>query len=176
VDRDHSVQVVAGSADEGDLRRQDPLVRLIAIIRRKPWRLVWYGLIALALLGGGLAAGVSAAPGSGTPSVEQGVVTWVNEGLLPPDGAGDPPQFLARLPGERRAQVFDLLDSALWRTAGNAGWTEGGMPSCMVPVERGRPARDGIGHVRARIRFGVLRVRLPEGLIDDVAVWVVCLS
>jgi hypothetical protein len=172
---DRGVQA-AGNADAGDLRRQDPLLRLMGTIRRKPWRSGCYGLAALALLGGGVAAGMAVAPSPGTPSVKQGVVTWVNEGLPRSDGSGGPPQFLVRFDWARRPQVFDLLGSALWTTAGNAGWTEGGIPSCMIPVVHGRPARAGFGHVRARIRFGALHVRLPDGQLDDVAVWVECLS
>lgn len=176
VDRDHSVHAAAGDADARDLSRQDPLLRFIGAMRRNPWRAVCFWLAALALLGGAVAVGVSVAPRPGTPSVEQGVVTWVNEGLPAPAGVGGPRQFLARLGGARRPQVFDLLDSALWRTAGNGGWTEGSIPSCMVPVVHGQPAPDGFGHVRARIRFGALHLRLPDGQIDNVAVWVVCLS
>ncbi len=48
------------------------------------------------------------------------------------------------------------------------------MPPCMIPPVHGRPAPHGIGDVRARIRFGVLHVPLPDGQTDDVVVWVEC--
>jgi hypothetical protein len=122
-----------------------------------------------------VAIGVSIPPSPGTPSVEQGIVTFVNEGLPPPNGSGGPPLFLARLDGARRAQIFELSDIVEWTTPDNASWTEGAIPPCMAPVLRGQPARNGFGNVRARIRFGVLHVELPDGQTADLVVWVKCL-
>jgi hypothetical protein len=176
--REPGVLAAGGGADAGDLSQRDPLLRLIGKVHRvigKVHRAVWYALAALALLGIGLAVGVSIPPSPGTPLTEQATVTWVNEGLPPPAGGGGPATFLARPDGARQAQSFDLSDTAEWRTAQNAGWTEGTIPSCMVPLMHGRPARDGVGDVRARIRFGVVLIQPPDGGSDDVVVWVECL-
>jgi hypothetical protein len=165
-------------ADAGDVSQRDPLVLLIGKARRviaKVHRAVWFTLAALALLGIGVAVGVSIPPSPGTPVTEQAMVTWVNEGLPPPAGGGGPAEFLARVDGARQAQPFELSDTAEWQLAQNPGWTEGTMPSCMVPQVHGRPARDGFGHVRARIKFGVVHVQPPDGPTEDVVVWVECL-
>lgn len=163
------------------LSRQGPLAGLIGKIGAKPL----YGLAALALVGIGVAVGVSIPSSSATPAVEQGTVTWVNEGAPAtwaykgqPVTAGSPVEFLARLDGARHAQVFGLASDFEWTTAGNAGWTEGSptgsVPPCMVPMVHGRLAPGGIGHVRARIRFGVVPQPMPDGATFDVAIWVQC--
>ena len=170
--REPGVIIADRDTDAGDLSRQDPLLKLLRNIPRA----VWYGLAALALVAVlvsiGVAWGVSMQSGQGTPSVEQGLVTWVNVGLPPPKGGGGPAEFLARVAGQPRATAFELSDTAGWYTAGSTGWYSGTMPSCLVP-RHGRTARFGFGAVHVRIRFGVVHVAMSGSA--DVVVWVECL-
>jgi hypothetical protein len=161
-------------ADAGGPNRPDPLLLAIRALRRRVPRTVWLGLAALALLGTGAATGTFISSRPGAPSTEQALVTWVNEGLPPPIGSGGPAQFAARLNGASQTANFTLSDTAEWTTAGNAGWTMGTMPPCMIPLFRGRPAHHGLGHVRVQITMGVVHVQLPDGQTEDLVVWVKC--
>ena len=145
------------------------------LLRRLP-RAAWFGLAALALAGVGVLIGVAISPNAATPLVEQGTVTWVNEGL--PRAGGGPAIFLARLDGMSTAQTFILANFVQWSKAGLAGWQVPGspppIPACMVPVRHAKTSHDGVGPVRAHIRFGVVHVPMPDGEQENVAVWVEC--
>jgi hypothetical protein len=156
-----------------DPARRDPLVVLLRMVPRR----AWYGLAALALAGIGVLIGVFISSHAGAPVVEKGTVTWVNEGL--PDAGGGTAVFLARLDGTRTARTFILANFVQWSTGENSTWQVPGslppIPACMVPARHGRKSRDGVGPVRAHIRFGVVHVPMPDGEQEDVAVWVECL-
>jgi len=155
----------------GDLARSDPLVRLV---RRLP-KVVWYGLAALALVGTGVLIGRARPATGGPPLVEQGTVTWVSEGLAP---TGGPAVFVARLDGQTTTQPFVLANFVQWTNGGTSGWQVPGsappIPACLVPAAHNRRSRDGFGPVHAHIKFGVVRVPMPDGAQEEIAAWVMC--
>jgi hypothetical protein len=93
-----------------DLARRDPFVMLV---QRLP-KMVWYGLAVLALVGAGVLIGGALSSPAGLPRVEQGTVTWVNEGLPP---GGGPALFLARPDGMSATQTFICRTSSSGRMA-----------------------------------------------------------
>ena len=147
---------------------------LVLFVQRLPRR-VWYGLALLVLVGTGILIGRALPSTAVTPVVEQGTVTFVNEGLPP---VGGPADFAARLDGMSTSQDFTLANFVQWTNSGNDAWQLPGslppIPSCMVPSAHSRRGGDGFGSVRAHIKFGVVRVPMPDGELDPVVVWVQC--
>ncbi len=106
-----------------------------------------------------------------TPRNVTGVVTWINTGLGSGPASGGEAEFVFRPTGSTTTVDLALPNDVAWYSAGT--WSEGGIPSCLVPYKGG--TEQSLGPVHAPVTLGFVHVS-GSSQVDGIIVTATCLN